>query len=116
MSYEIRSDSAQAIIKDRSIILPRFQRKKSWLDVKNYQLCVSLFKNYPLGVMVMKKEVHQGNNSRILLDGRQRKNVLESMQNPENIYRWAKKTLGIKTSQIPGRPYQSRKVCGLYEM
>ena len=26
------------------------------------------------------------------------------------------KTLGIKTSQIPGRPYQSRKVCGLYEM
>ncbi|MDC0526384.1 DUF262 domain-containing protein [Euryarchaeota archaeon] len=101
MSYEIRSDSAQAIIKDRSIVLPRFQRKKSWLDVKNYQLCVSLFKNYPLGVMVMKKEVHQGTNSRILLDGRQRKNVLENMQNPENIYKWAKKTLGIKNADDP---------------
>jgi len=101
MDYEIRSDSARALLEDSSIKLPRFQRKLSWSNEKNYGFCVSLFKNYPLGVMVMKKETTEEGNWRILLDGRQRRNVLKEMENPENIYLWAKKVLGILNADDP---------------
>ncbi len=99
--YTPEQRTAYEIIHDNSIILPRFQRKKSWGDSDRFKLCVSLFKEYPMGTIVLKKETRKDkkkNNKTIkwLLDGRQRRDTLVDMQNPENIYRWAKTFLGFK--------------------
>lgn len=47
--YEIRPESIKTFITDRNVKLPRFQRKQTWDDKKNFQLCISLFKEYPIG-------------------------------------------------------------------
>ena len=88
--------TASEIIDDKSIILPRFQRKKSWGDTDRFKLCVSLFKEYPMGTVVLKKEKRGKKTVKWLLDGRQRIDTLVEMQNPENVYRWGKAFLGFK--------------------
>ncbi|SFT38669.1 Protein of unknown function [Lishizhenia tianjinensis] len=97
--YEIRPESLKSFIEDTNIKLPRFQRKQTWDDKKNFQLCISLFKEYPLGVSILNVEDHSGMKTRWLLDGRQRRNALTKFfQDPENIYVWAKKFIGIKAN------------------
>ena len=51
--YEIRPETVKTFILDRNIKLPRFQRKQSWDEIKNFQLCLSLFKEYPIGVCIL---------------------------------------------------------------
>ena len=97
--YEIRSDSVKMFITDRSVKLPRFQRKQTWREVKNFQLCISVFNEYPLGMCIVSEEVRKGRNVRMLLDGRQRRNALMQMyDDPEKIYHWAIKFIGIKNN------------------
>lgn len=100
--YEIRPESIKTFITDRNVKLPRFQRKQTWDEKKNFQLCISLFKEYPIGVCILSVEENRGKNVRWLLDGRQRKNALSMMyDDPENIYNWAKKFIGFKNSDQP---------------
>lgn len=100
--YEIRPESIKTFITDRNVKLPRFQRKQTWDEKKNFQLCISLFKEYPIGVCILSLEENKGKTVRWLLDGRQRKNALVMMyDDPENIYNWAKKFIGFKNSDQP---------------
>lgn len=97
--YEIRPDSIKTFISDRSIKLPRFQRKQTWDAKKNFQLCISLFKQYPIGVCILSVEKYKDKTVKFLLDGRQRRNALKQLaEDPENLYLWAKKFLDLKAS------------------
>ncbi len=100
--YEIRPESVKTFILDKNIRLPRFQRKQTWNEKKNFELCISLFKEYPLGVTIVNLEKKDGIDIRWLLDGRQRRNALLKMyEDPENIYLWAKKYIKFKNSDQP---------------
>ncbi|SHO48698.1 DUF262 domain-containing protein [Anaerocolumna xylanovorans] len=100
--YEIRPESIKTFITDRNVKLPRFQRKQTWEEKKNFQLCISLFKEYPVGVCILSVDESKGKIVRWLLDGRQRKNALVMMyDDPENIYNWAKRFIGFKNSDQP---------------
>lgn len=100
--YEIRPESIKTFITDRNVKLPRFQRKQTWDEKKNFQLCISLFKEYPIGVSILSVDENKGKTVRWLLDGRQRKNALAMMyDDPENIYNWAKRFIGFKNSDQP---------------
>lgn len=100
--YEIRPESVKTFITDRNVKLPRFQRKQTWDAKKNFQLCISLFKEYPIGVCILSVDENKSRTVRWLLDGRQRKNALLMMyDDPENIYNWAKKFIGFKNSDQP---------------
>ena len=100
--YEIRPETIKTFVLDRNIKLPRFQRKQTWDEKKNFQLCISLFKEYPMGVTILSVEETRGRTIRWLLDGRQRRNALLQMyEDPENIYNWAKKFIGFKNNHQP---------------
>lgn len=100
--YQIRSESAKTLVEDRNIKLPRFQRKHVWDDKKKFKLCISIFKNYPIGMCVMNEEKVGIKATKWLLDGRQRRNALESLlDNPEEIYNWAKAFLKFKNNDQP---------------
>lgn len=100
--YEIRPESIKTFITDRNVKLPRFQRKQTWDGKKNFQLCISLFKEYPIGVTIISVDESNGKTVRWLLDGRQRRNALLQMyDDPENIYYWAKKFIGFKNHDQP---------------
>ncbi len=95
--YEIRPESIKTFIEDSNIKLPRFQRKQTWDHTKNFKLCISIFKQYPIGVSILSLENYDNRTTRWLLDGRQRRNALSQIaEDPENIYLWAKKFIGIK--------------------
>jgi len=98
--YEIRPESIKTFVEDNSIKLPRFQRKQTWDDKKNFELCISIFKEYPMGVCILNVEKDStGKTTKWLLDGRQRRNALMLIwEDPENIYIWAKKWIGFKTN------------------
>lgn len=97
--YEIRPESLKSFIEDTNIKLPRFQRKQTWDDKKNFELVISIFKEYPMGVSILNVEDADGIKTRWLLDGRQRRNaLLKFYEDPENIYLWAKKYLGLKAN------------------
>ena len=100
--YEIRPESVKSFITDKNIKLPRFQRSQKWDNKKNFELCISLFKEYPLGVTIVSVDKKDGINIRWLLDGRQRRNALLKLyENPENIYTWAKNYIGFKNNSQP---------------
>lgn len=97
--YEIRPETLKTFIEDNNIKLPRFQRKQTWDDKKNFELIISLFKEYPIGVSILNLEDQNGMTTRWLLDGRQRRNALiKFYEDPENVYVWAKKYLSLKGS------------------
>lgn len=94
MPYNIIQSNAQAFI-DKNLKLPRYQRKQTWGPEDNFKLCVSIFKGYPIGVVI----INYNNGEGFLLDGRQRKNALTLMKSdPVEVYAWAKKFLGLKDS------------------
>jgi len=100
--YHIRPESILTFLEDHSIRFPRFQRKQTWKNDQNFKLVISIFKNFPIGVTIINKQTLGGKSTRWLLDGRQRRYALEKMyQDPENIYLWARKFLGIKSSDQP---------------
>ena len=87
MAYKIVENNAIAFADNRNIKFPRFQRKQTWEDVDNFKLCISVFKGYPIGVVI----VNTQNGSEYLLDGRQRRNALKLMKDdPKSVYLWAK--------------------------
>ena len=97
--YEINGETILTFINDRNIKFPRFQRKQTWKDEQNLKLTISLFKIYPIGVVILNKETKDTKPTRWLLDGRQRRNALKLiLSNPENIYDWAKKFLKLKNT------------------
>jgi Protein of unknown function DUF262/HNH endonuclease len=98
--YEIRPESISTFIEDSSIKLPRFQRKQTWDDKRNFELCISIFKEFPMGVCILNVESEaNGRTTKWLLDGRQRRNALTKIwEDPENIYQWAKKWIGFKAN------------------
>lgn len=101
--YEIRPESIITFIEDNSIRLPRFQRKQTWDAKKNFELCISVFKEFPIGVCILNVESEErGRTTKWLLDGRQRRNALLRMwEDPENIYQWARKWVGFKPGDQP---------------
>lgn len=98
-SYEIRPESIKTFIEDRTVKLPRFQRKQTWDEKKDFALAISVFKGFPLGVVVINKEIENRKPLKWLLDGRQRRNALKNMLlDPEAIYVWGRKFIGFKQS------------------
>ncbi|WP_060874167.1 DUF262 domain-containing protein [Myroides odoratus] len=97
--YEIRPETLKTFVEDSNIKLPRFQRKQTWDSKKNFELCISIFKEYPVGVTILNVEKNDVSTTRWLLDGRQRRNALSQFYNdPENVYDWAKKYIGFSNS------------------
>lgn len=97
--YETKAQSLKSFVEDSSIKLPRFQRKLTWNKKKNFFLAVSVIKNYPLGVTILRVEQDPKTKltTKWLLDGRQRRNALQQMlTDPVQIYEWARVALGIK--------------------
>lgn len=83
MSYNIESIEITSFIENMQIRLPRFQRKSTWDAKQKFELCISVFQDYPVGVVIVNKE----QDIYWLLDGRQRREALYEMRsNPETIY------------------------------
>ena len=97
MAYAIEPKSTKDFL-NMETNLPRFQRKQTWKPISNFKLCISIFKNYPIGVVIINKN-EDGN---WLLDGRQRLNALTHINNnPEEVYKWAMKFIKFKASSQP---------------
>lgn len=100
--YEIRPESIKTFITANNIQLPRFQRKQTWDAKKNFELCISVFKNYPIGVSILSVDTNRNKPVRWLLDGRQRRNALKQLfEDPENVYFWAQKFVKFKNNDQP---------------
>ena len=97
-SYEISPLPLVNFIESR-FDYPRFQRKSVWKDDQNFELMLSIFKGYPLGVVIVSSDDSLGAKKSYLLDGRQRKTCLTlARKNPEYIYKWAAKYCALKTT------------------
>ena len=103
--YSIKEKTVSTILKqysEKSLRLPRFQRKLTWKEIDNFKLCISVFNSYPIGSCIVHKHKENGKDVDRLLDGRQRINALLSMNdNPVNIYDWAAKFAGFNSSNQP---------------
>jgi len=98
MSYNIEPMTIISFLDENKLKLPRFQRKSTWNNKQNFELCISVFQEYPIGVVIVNKE----KNSSWLLDGRQRRNALKQMrENPVSIYEWAQSFLKFKKTEDP---------------
>lgn len=86
------------LVEAQDLVLPRFQRKSTWSDKKDFLLALSFFRGLPLGAIVIKDAGVQSGGPRYLLDGRQRWEALKGIQDPETVYRWAKAALGIRST------------------
>jgi hypothetical protein len=97
-TYEYSPSTAKAFALDDRIHLPRFQRKITWDASRDFVLAVSVFKGYPLGVVVLNETTSpEAGLIKWLLDGRQRRTAfIQMLENPENLYDWARKFLRIK--------------------
>ena len=97
-NYNITENNAIAFANDRNIRYPRFQRKQTWDEKLNFKLCISIFKGYPIGVVIINAQGER--ESEYLLDGRQRRNALRLMKdNPKEVYIWAKKFVGFSSTE-----------------
>ena len=96
MSYTIEPVSIHSFVTNPNIKLPRFQRKATWVKEQNFELAISIFQDYPVGVVIINKEKEES----WLLDGRQRRTALIQMrENPVVLYDWAKKYIGFKSNE-----------------
>ena len=93
MSYNIETRSITEFVTDSKIKLPRFQRKSTWTPKQNFELAISIFQEYPVGVVIINDEGHTS----WLLDGRQRRSALKDLRaNPDLVYDWARKYIKFK--------------------
>lgn len=96
MSYNIETRQVSEFVKDNKIKLPRFQRKSTWDAKQNFELAISIFQEYPVGVVIINNE---GDTS-WLLDGRQRRNALMELRaNPNSVYDWARSYIRFKATE-----------------
>ncbi len=85
---------------DLNLKLPRFQRRGVWNEEQNFELCISIFQDYPIGVVVINKNITKDGTTNWLLDGRQRRKALDLMHsNPVEVYKWAKKYIGFNQTE-----------------
>ena len=85
MAYKIEPKTVKEFI-DMDTAFPRFQRKQTWKPKDNFKLCISVFKDYPVGVVII-----NSSDKYWVLDGRQRLNALTQMnRNPSEVYKWAR--------------------------
>ena len=92
MSYIIEPMPLISFLEENKLRLPRFQRKATWDKKQNFELAISVFQDYPVGVMI----INQEQNLSWLLDGRQRRAALSSMRdNPVELYEWARGYIGF---------------------
>ena len=95
MSYIIEPIPMINFLDESKLKLPRFQRKATWDKKQNFELCISVFQDYPVGVVI----VNQEQKVSWLLDGRQRRNALITMRdNPVDLYDWAQKYIGFNST------------------
>ena len=93
MGYTIEPMPLIAFLDEGKLYLPRFQRKATWDKKQNFELAISIFQEYPVGVMV----INQERKLSWLLDGRQRRHALTVMrENPVELYEWAQSYIGFK--------------------
>lgn len=96
MSYNIETRSITEFVTDSKIKLPRFQRKSTWTAKQNFELAISIFQEYPVGVVIINDESHTS----WLLDGRQRRSALKDLRaNPDMVYDWARKYIKFKSNE-----------------
>jgi len=96
MSYSIETRTVSEFVTDNTIKLPRFQRKSTWKPSQDFELAISMFKEYPLGVVVLNDE----HGTSWLLDGRQRRNALKSLRdNPDDVYDAARNYIKFSPSE-----------------
>ena len=96
MSYTIEALPITTFLDDSTLKLPRFQRKATWKKKQNFELAISVFQDYPVGVVIVNKEKNQS----WLLDGRQRRTALKTMrEDPVQLYDWAKTYIGFKATE-----------------
>lgn len=96
MSYIIETRSVSEFVVDNDIKLPRFQRKSTWTAKQNFELAISIFQEYPVGVVIINEE----RGTQWLLDGRQRRTALMELRaNPDSVYEWAKKYIKFKPNE-----------------
>ena len=94
--YNVVDCNAVTYADNDKIRFPRFQRKKTWDNKDNFKLCISIFKGYPIGVVI----INELGGYEYLLDGRQRLNALRLMKSdPKEVYRWAKSFVGFSYSE-----------------
>jgi hypothetical protein len=99
MAYHINELKVTDFIGDTTIKLPRFQRRQAWDVKKDFGLCVSMFKGYPLGVVIYNHTKVGTKDINYLLDGRQRRSALKNLiENPSKLYQAAIRYLGIKAN------------------
>lgn len=92
MSYIIEPMPLISFLEENKLRLPRFQRKETWDKKQNFELAISVFQDYPVGVVI----VNQEQKTSWLLDGRQRRNALSIMRNnPVELYEWARSYIGF---------------------
>ncbi|MEI2361845.1 hypothetical protein [Priestia megaterium] len=84
--FQLKEVSIDNFIKDNAIQLHRYQRKQRWNNSKNFELTISIFKEFPIGIVVINKEDQGGKVKKWLLDDRQRRSALVKVKNPEYIY------------------------------
>lgn len=98
MSYIIEPMTIISFLDENKLKLPRFQRKATWNAKQNFELCISVFQEYPVGVVIINKEQKVS----WLLDGRQRRNALNLMRsNPIEVYDWARSFLNFRKTEDP---------------
>lgn len=96
MSYIIEPMSLITFLDETKLKLPRFQRKSTWDKKQNFELAISIFQDYPVGVVI----INQEQTVSWLLDGRQRRNALMLMRdNPVELYEWARSYIGFKKNE-----------------
>ena len=96
MSYNIETRSITEFVTDSKIKLPRFQRRSTQSAKQNFELAISIFQEYPVGVVIINDEGHTS----WLLDGRQRRSALKDLRaNPDLVYDWARKYIKFKSNQ-----------------
>ncbi|RXW16211.1 hypothetical protein EST38_g9640 [Candolleomyces aberdarensis] len=82
------------------LLEPDYQRDVVWNETKQMNLIDSLYKNYPVPNLVFVREYHDGEYSRVCIDGKQRLTSIKRFMNGEIAYRdpgtkkklWYKKT------------------------
>lgn len=95
MGYKIEPLPISSILSN-DIKLPRFQRKSTWNEIQNFELAISVFQDYPIGVVIL-NNIPSGDI--LLLDGRQRRTALMGLvRDPICVYEWAKKYLKFSKS------------------
>ena len=91
--YKISPKSLYSFINEGIYKLPRFQRKDTWKDNQYFELCLSVFQDYPIGSVI----VNNDGKNLWLLDGRQRRTCIKTLfENPTKFYEWARKSCSFK--------------------